>query len=70
MLHTFRPPFAPSEFLSIMWWRSVIAAARRLNRLAAWLLPVLAPLRPYWWVPVPFSFLGFVVGLGAALILG
>ena len=69
MLRTVRPPLALSETLSILWWRLVIFATRTLNCFVAWFVPILLPLKPYWWVPIPFSFMGFLVGLGAALIL-
>jgi hypothetical protein len=69
MLRTARPPLSVSEYLSILWWRQVITATRRLNRFLGWVVPRLQPLKPYWWVPIPFSFLGFSFGLTLALIL-
>jgi hypothetical protein len=48
----------------------VLQAARALHRALAWARPALLPLKPYWWVPIPFSFIGFVFGLTAALALG
>jgi hypothetical protein len=70
MLQTVRPASPLVDSLSILWWRAVLQAARALHRALAWARPVLLPLKPYWWVPIPFSFLGFVFGLTAALALG
>jgi hypothetical protein len=69
MLQTIRPANALQDNLSILWWRAVLLAARTLHRALAWACPVLLPLRPFWWVPIPFSFLGFLFGLTAALIV-
>jgi hypothetical protein len=69
MLQTIRPANTLADSLSIVWWRAVLLAARALHRALAWAGPVLLPLKPFWWVPIPFSFLGFVFGLTAALIV-
>lgn len=58
-----------SEQASILWWRMVIAVTRRLNRLLAWALPIVAPLKPYWWIPLVALLGGFVFGLGAVVLL-
>ena len=58
-----------SEQVSILWWRTVIAVTRWLNRLLAWGLPIVTPLKPYWWIPLVALFGGFVFGLGAIVLL-
>jgi hypothetical protein len=69
MLQTARPNISIADSLSILWWRWVISATRGLNRAVAWAWPVLHPLKPFWWVPIPFTVLGFAFGLAATLIL-
>jgi hypothetical protein len=65
MLRYVRRPLTPSDQLSIAWWRFVIWS----TRWAAHALPVLLPLRPYWWLPVLATAMGFGVGFWAMILL-
>jgi len=63
------PSMSLSEQASIVWWRAVIAVTQWLNRFLGWAMPIVGPVKPYWWIPVFVGLCGFVFGLGAALLL-
>ncbi len=64
-----RPSYTLSEQASIVWWRAVIVVTRRLNHFLGWALPIVTPLKPWWWVPLATVPFGFVFGLSAVLLL-
>jgi hypothetical protein len=55
--------------LSILWWRLVIFATRAADRLMVRSLPILLPLRPFWWIPLGALVFGFSFGFGAMLLI-
>ena len=64
-----RPTYSISDQAGILWWRAVIMVTRLLNRLRDWGLPIVLPLKPWWWVPLAVTPFGFLFGLSAALLL-
>jgi hypothetical protein len=58
-----------SLHLTILWWRLVILATRAADRLMVVSLPILLPLRPFWWIPAGAAVFGFFFGLGAMLVI-
>lgn len=64
-----QPTVSLSEQASILGWRAVIVLTRWLNRLLGWALPIVVPLKPFWWIPVAALAFGFVFGFGAVLLL-
>lgn len=64
-----RPSYSLSEQASILGWRAVIVVTRWLNRFLGWALPIVVPLKPFWWIPLAAVMLGFVFGFSAVLLL-
>jgi hypothetical protein len=67
MFNAARRPLPISDQLSIYWWRLVIYATRRLNRLKLRVQPVASPLVPFLWVPLLALVLGMLIGWVIAL---
>jgi hypothetical protein len=59
-------PLPFSDQFSIIWWRLVLAATRRLTRLKIWGEPVLTPLVPYLWLPALALASGIIIGWAIA----
>jgi hypothetical protein len=64
-----RPQYSLSEQASILAWRAVIVVTRWLNRFLDRALPILLPLKPFWWIPMAALLVGFVFGLSAIVLL-
>jgi hypothetical protein len=60
-------PIPLSDELSIYWWRVVIFATRRLQRVKRRTVPVVSPMMPYLWVPVLALACGVLIGWVIAL---
>jgi hypothetical protein len=56
-----------SDQISIYWWRLIIFATRRVNRIKIRAQPICAPILPFLWVPLLALVFGMLLGWVIAL---